>query len=84
MDPSITVPLVTWAVRVVNFHIPGSMCLVQALASQAMLLKQGVPSCLCIGVAKGHESFIEAHAWLEVEGKAVIGEQEPDRFTRLN
>lgn len=83
LDPSIPVPLVIWAVKIVNFHIPRSTCLVQALASQAMLALEGVHSCLCIGVSKGQESFIDAHAWLEVDGKAVIGEPEPGRFTRL-
>lgn len=83
LDPSISVPLVVWAVGIVNFHIPGSTCLVQALASQAMLALKGIPSCLCIGVSKGQETLIDAHAWLEVDGKAVIGEPEPGRFTRL-
>jgi len=47
------------------------------------LLWRGFISCLCIGVSKGQESFIDAHAWLEVDGKAVIREPEPGRFTRL-
>jgi len=83
LDSSNSVPLVIWAVRITNFHIPRSTCLVRALASQAMLVKIGIPSNLCIGVSKGQESSIEAHAWLEVDGKAVIGEPEPGRYTRL-
>ena len=61
-------------------YVPGSTCLVQALAGQWMLLREGYPAQLRIGVSKA-EGF-EAHAWVELEGKVLIGgPEESARFT---
>ena len=60
--------------------VPGSTCLVQALAGQWMLLREGYAPELRIGVSKA-EGF-EAHAWVELEGKVLIGgSEESARFT---
>lgn len=50
-------------------------CLPRALAVQALLRRRGVPSRLCLGVARDGRSLF-AHAWLEVDNKRVIGEIE--------
>jgi hypothetical protein len=68
-----TVGRVAWAVAVAARYIPGSKCLVQAIAGRALLANYGVPSEIHIGVAKDSRNWLSAHAWVEVEGKALIG-----------
>jgi hypothetical protein len=74
---------VVWAVKAASRSVPSARtCLVQALAGQVLLTRQGYPVQLRIGVAKGEEGQLEAHAWLESEGRIVIGgEESPSRFT---
>ncbi|HEV8384288.1 MAG TPA: lasso peptide biosynthesis B2 protein [Candidatus Acidoferrales bacterium] len=59
--------------------VPGSTCLVQALAGQWLLQGEGYAPQLRIGVSKA-EGF-EAHAWLELDGKVFIGDSDLQRFT---
>ena len=73
----------SWAVRAVSWYIPSATCLAQALTLKALLARQGILSDLAIGVARGDESGIAAHAWLEIEGTVIIGGEECDRYTRL-
>lgn len=72
-----------WAVEAASRYVPGARtCLVQALAGQVLLVRRGYPVQLRIGVTKGEEGKLEAHAWLESEGQIVIGGTEsPSRFT---
>jgi hypothetical protein len=74
---------VSGAVRAVSAYVPSATCLAQALTLQALLSREGIQSDLAIGVARGDESGIAAHAWLEIDGTAIIGGEERDRFTRL-
>lgn len=65
---------VVWAVEVASRYMPGGVkCLARALATQALLAKRGYPAHLRIGVAKSEEGQLEAHAWVESQGKIVIG-----------
>lgn len=53
-------------------------CLVQAVAAQNWLQRQGLASRIVIGVAKGKEALarpapLESHAWLESGGTIVTG-----------
>jgi hypothetical protein len=75
---------VTWAIEVASHYVPGgSNCLVRALASEYVLGRFGYPSELKIGVAKSAAGELAAHAWLESDGRVVIGEFELDRYTEL-
>ncbi len=75
---------IAWAIRVVSRYLPGTMnCLVQALAAQAMLARRGHPSCVRIGVAKDEGGQLKAHAWVECEGKIVIGGVGVPQYTAL-
>jgi hypothetical protein len=56
---------------------------VRALASEYVLGRCGYPSELKIGVAKSAAGELAAHAWLESDGRVVIGEFELDRYTAL-
>ena len=72
---------VSWAVEVASRHTPGvKTCLNQALAAQVLLARRGHPAVLRIGVAKGKEAHLRAHAWVESEGKIVIGGTGVERF----
>jgi hypothetical protein len=75
---------VTWAIEAASHYVPGgSNCLVRALASEYILGHLGYPCELKIGVAKGAAGEFAAHAWLESDGRVVIGEFEVDRYTAL-
>ncbi len=73
---------VVWAVEAAGRAIPGMKnCLVQAVAAEAMLVRTGHPCELRIGAAKNGPGELIAHAWLESEGRVLIGEFELDRYT---
>lgn len=73
----------SWAVSVVSRRVPRATCLTQALALQNLLAREGRPAELQIGVAKAADGAFEAHAWLESEGRVVIGGGDLERFTPL-
>jgi Transglutaminase-like superfamily len=55
-------------------YMPGQVkCLAQALTTQVLMKQHGYPSELRIGVTKGESGKLEAHAWIESQGKVVIG-----------
>jgi len=64
---------VAWAVSVVARRIPGATCLTQALAARVLLAGMGERSELRIGVLRECGGGIRAHAWLEHDGRVVIG-----------
>jgi transglutaminase superfamily protein len=75
---------IAWAVAAAGVCIPGGgNCLVRALAVEAMLARFGHPSELKIGVARTESGKFEAHAWVESEGRVLIGEFAAGRFTPL-
>lgn len=61
------------AVRRASRLVPGATCLPQALAARAMLARRGVVSELRVGVAGDAKGGVKAHAWVEVDGRVVIG-----------
>lgn len=65
---------VVWAVRVVSRHMPGKVkCLARALTTQVLLGRSGYQSQIRIGVAKNKTGQLEAHAWVESQGRIIIG-----------
>lgn len=76
---------VVWAVEVVSRYMPGGVkCLARALATQVLLGRRGYMTQLRIGVAKSEAGQLEAHAWVESQGRIVIGGLESlTRFTPL-
>lgn len=65
--------------------IKDSTCLTQALTGQLLLNRHGIYTHLCIGVLKEDVGKLHAHAWLESNGRVVIGgpESEIERYTIL-
>lgn len=59
------------------------VCLIQALAAEAVCKRLGKPCRLHIGVLKEEAHSLQAHAWLESEGKIVTGEKEASDYTPL-
>jgi len=75
---------IVWAVETAGGAIPGMKnCLVQAVAAEAMLIRAGHPCELRIGAAKKGSRELIAHAWLESEGRVLIGDFELDRYAPL-
>jgi hypothetical protein len=54
-------------------YIPGATCLTQALAALTLLGHFGQPASLRFGIARQECGELTAHAWVETEGKTVIG-----------
>jgi hypothetical protein len=61
------------AVRLVSRFVPSATCLIQALAVRTLLRLRGQNSKLQIGVTRDENQKFLAHAWIEVEGRVVIG-----------
>lgn len=70
-------------VRRVSRYVPGASCLTQALATQVLLARRGQISNLRIGVTKAGEGDFKAHAWVESDGKIIIGQVRNLRVYRV-
>jgi hypothetical protein len=67
---------VAWAVAAIARRLPGMTCLVQSLAACALLRRRGNQPELHIGVrgsASGAAVPLAAHAWVECDGRVVVG-----------
>jgi hypothetical protein len=77
---------IVWAVTVISDRVPGwTTCLSRALTVHAMLARSGHPSRLHVGVVRGRHRELEGHAWVEREGRILIGgsASEVAHFARL-
>jgi hypothetical protein len=81
--PNIPVERIAWAVRAAGRRIPRSTCLVEALAVQLLFARYGYGSKLRIGVARDASRKFVAHAWVEVDGRIVVGRRKEMRYTGL-
>jgi hypothetical protein len=74
---------IAWAVDRAGAHRwMNALCLPRALAAHAMLRRRGIPSRLCLGVAR-NGGAIAAHAWIEVGERTLVGGDDARSFTRL-
>ncbi|MCU0565403.1 MAG: lasso peptide biosynthesis B2 protein [Oculatellaceae cyanobacterium Prado106] len=72
--PQVSISQIIWGVNVSTRYMPGgAKCLARALTAKVMLNGQGYDPHLRIGVAKSPAGQLEAHAWLEDQGKVLIG-----------
>ena len=62
-----------WAVRAAARRVPKAACLTQALALESLLADAGIRAEVRIGVARRADGSFEAHAWLEHDGRILIG-----------
>ncbi len=73
------------SVRRASRYVPAASCLTQAMATQVLLSRIGAIGLLRIGVAKGPEGRLDAHAWVESNGKIIIGKKRDlRRYTVLS
>jgi hypothetical protein len=67
---------IAWAANAVDTRLPHSTCLTRALAASLLLTLHGHPATLRLGVTRAGGE-LAAHAWLESNGRAVVGEAGP-------
>ena len=78
------IPRVRWAVETTARLIPLSLtCLPQALTAWWMLQSRGHAAKLMYGVSNNVQTGFAAHAWVEVDGIAVVGGRAARGFTVL-
>lgn len=66
---------VVWAVSAASKYVPvDATCLAQALTAKVMLERRGKRGALQFGVVKDPMGELLGHAWLEIDGRVVIGE----------
>jgi hypothetical protein len=63
---------IIWSIMVGAAHVPRSTCLVQAITAQTLMRYYGYDSIVRIGVINSDK--FEAHAWLEMDNKIILGE----------
>lgn len=80
--PDVPQERIAAAVASVARRVPGATCLIQVVAAAFLSARHGHPAALRLGVAKS-EGRITAHAWLESEGRVILGEPEPGLFVAL-
>ena len=71
---------IVWAVGAAAPLVPRATCLVRALAAQALLARRGYASQLRLGVSGASGRPFEAHAWIERDGRVLIGGPVEDRY----
>lgn len=74
-----------WAVDVAANVVPaGGHCLTQALTLQLLMHQNGYSCEVCFGIHPGSIGVVAAHAWLEHDGRVLIGGGELDTLVRLS
>lgn len=75
---------IVWAVKTISRYVPKTKtCLIQALATQILLKQRGFPAKIHIGVTKSEKGKLEAHAWIESQGRIIIGGENLSRYIPL-
>lgn len=64
---------VTSSIEACSRYVPYASCLTQALAARTLLALRGQNSELKIGVDRDKDGRFMAHAWVEIDGKIIIG-----------
>ena len=72
-DDWLVIKDVARSVRACSRYVPYASCLTQALAARSLLRLRGQNPQLKIGVEKDEEDKLAAHAWIEIDGRIVIG-----------
>lgn len=61
-------------IKAASACVPLATCLTQAFAAQVLLARYGYAARIRIGVIKTEGGRLQAHAWVESEGRIIIGE----------
>ena len=82
-DPE-TVAQVVAAVRRASACVPRATCLGRALTGWWMLSRRNHRAIVRLGVKRDESRGFDAHAWLEFDGRVVIGGEAAAGFTPLS
>jgi hypothetical protein len=75
---------VRWAVSAAARHsVLEFVCFPQTLAGYTMLRRRGVASTMVYGVARSPGGELQAHTWLTVGDRTVLGGEEAAEFTAV-
>lgn len=77
------VALVATAVARAKRRASGATCLAQALTGWAMIKLRNQRATVKLGVNRNDAHELQAHAWLQCNGRRVIGDPGDRRFTTL-
>jgi hypothetical protein len=78
-----SVERIVWAVSAAQ-RVVRATCLPQALAAEALLLRSGYTASLRVGVVRTAPGRLVAHAWVENDGRVVLGDlRELSRYAPL-
>lgn len=72
-DPSLP-QRIARSIAVASRYVPSATCLTQALSTKRLLAANGCPGVLKVGVAKGPAGTLKSHAWIECDGRILLGE----------
>jgi Transglutaminase-like superfamily len=61
--------------------VPGATCLTQALAAKVLLERRGHPARVRVGIGRAEGARLLAHAWVECEGRIMLGGTDLTRYT---
>ena len=81
--PRFDLTTIIWAVEAVSARVPRATCLTQAISAKLLLRWSGLQSDLCLGVACSVNGALRAHAWLEREGRTILGGTVARNMVRL-
>jgi len=72
-----------WAVGAASRYVPRATCLAHALAIQLVLKQSGRQASLHIGVNGVEGNHLDAHAWVESQGRVLFGGSDLGSYTHL-
>jgi hypothetical protein len=80
-NPASLVHQIVWAVETATPYVPRATCLTQALAAQVLLHRVGVHTDLRLGAVQDRDGKFQAHAWLEQDGRGILGHRREESYT---
>ena len=83
VDALLPASRIAWLVEKAGQYCPaGTSCLKEALVLSRLLARRGIPTTLRIGVGRQADAFA-AHAWLEQDGRVILGDGDIDAYAPL-
>lgn len=77
-----TVHAVRWCVNALVRRVRREICLIESLATAAMLRRRGIPYAFHVGMRKDHDGALCAHAWVTFEGDVITGDRRRESEVR--
>ncbi len=84
LEPSASPERIARAVTRASRSVPGATCLTQALAAKVLLDHRGHSTRVRVGIARAEGALPVAHAWVESDGRVVLGGSDLTRYTPLS